>query len=167
MVAASELRIGNWVFPTDENTSPYQVYGIHKNDVIDFGVELYGELFLKSKDICPIPITAAVLEKCLTKISDKEFKIEILVWWSKTHHTDYWFMVKFYEYNATGESHTGWRPYIKKGNEPVEDIFLWGYIKSLHQLQNLYFSLTGEELTFNPTTGTTNAGESNTVTNNE
>jgi len=36
----------------------------------------------------------------------------------------------------------------------------------LHQLQNIYFSLTGEELTFNPTTGTTNAG-ANTVTNNE
>lgn len=139
-IQPNELRIGNWVL---DDTKP------HRWSIYDYT--------LNPEFYSPIPLTPEIFEKCLTKISNKEFKIEIPVDWSKTYHTGYWFIVKWYEFIATGESHTGWRPYLQKpkaypqlkDEPPIEEIFLWGYLESLHQLQNYYFSLTGKELKIN------------------
>lgn len=141
-IEAKDLRIGNWV---KRDTQP-EGFIIDANSIVTCS--------LHPAWYEPIPLTPELLEKCMIKVDDKEFKIEISVNWSKTHHTDYWFIVKWYEFIATGESHTGWRPYIQKAKAypqlkdkpPLEEIFLWGYLETLHQLQNLFHSLTGDEL---------------------
>lgn len=144
---ATDLRIGNWVKWVSSGDEYSEL-----NMKMDAGnLKAFDEKQIRFE---PIKVDKTVLSKCLTKVSDKEFEIELPVEWSKTHHTGYFFKIKWYEYIATGESHTGWRPYLQKPKAypqlaempPLGELFLWGYIEYLHQLQNYYYSLTGSEL---------------------
>jgi|GEM_PF-622698 len=156
MIKPNELRLGNWIAFGVNNVKVRSIWRDHILD--DKEPHLYVDNFGKFKSYCflsdqvdGIPLTPEILLKCgLTKVNDKEFEIEVPVEWSKTHHTDFFFKVKWYEYIATGDYHVGWRPWIQQTRKKKdEEIFLWGYLESVHQLQNYYFAFTGSELPIN------------------
>lgn len=91
MIAANELRIGNWVIDKDGDFSQ-----IDNGEYIDMDYKYFE----------PILLTPEILEKCK--------------------------MTKRYQYFI--------KLFTKEGFN--------GKIKYLHQLQNLFFSLTGDELIF-------------------
>lgn len=141
---ANELRIGNWIDAMKGNffdrkgfvqVSSIDNYGI--NDWQDMGAS--GSLLFDY--INGIPLTPEILEscgfekfsaigllKCYAIMIDKENEIELLI----TVGQQYAFMEL-----------PGWQNQNNKLNY-------------LHQLQNLYFALTGEELTVNLHVATAN-----------
>jgi hypothetical protein len=48
--------------------------------------------------------------------------------------------------DKTGDTHYGWSMKVQNASNTKEIEF--GYFKYVHQLQNLYYAITGEELTF-------------------
>lgn len=125
MIRLNELRIGNW--SQQEINGSIDYFQLDRvKDLID--VSVFGD---------PIPITLEILEKCGFE-SGKETNINGLIqydfWKTKNiPHLHRWLLYKDGEY------------IIYKNNILIGR----AYIKYLHQLQNLYFALTGEELTVN------------------
>lgn len=61
MIQPQELRIGNWVYPNDENATPYQIMGVLATGVY-FGIGNMREpMFQPSPDLTPIPLTPEIL----------------------------------------------------------------------------------------------------------
>jgi hypothetical protein len=129
---ANELRIGNYVKSNDVNMAPY------------FTVTAS---FLKQNEnemswfIDPIPLSQKWLEKFgFEKNKDKR--------WMRGKSR---YAIFYFEYYATGEDNSMWRIEYHDtdyGRNEYKDCNQWGdVIKYVHQLQNLYWSLTGEELT--------------------
>jgi hypothetical protein len=121
---ANELRIGNWF--------------IEKGNVKQFDGDFYHLL-----GCTPIPLTTNWLEKFgFEKNKDKR--------WMKGKSR---YAIFYFEYYATGENNCMWRIEYHDtdyGRNEYKDCNQWGdVIKYVHQLQNLYFALTGEELTYN------------------
>lgn len=117
MIAANELRLGNWVEHMT-NGNKWQI------TISDF-VEEYemGQAMFHMK---PIPLTPEILEKCGFQLAPQRISIYekgLLRLW--LGHTG---CIAYLINKDTRESH-----YIRD-------------IQHLHQLQNLYFALTGEEL---------------------
>ena len=118
MIPANELRIGNWASNGE------------KNFVFDASSLYDATSGLTSKFIFPIPLTPEVLEKC---------GFDWRIWDGNEHH-------KVLSYKNT-PIHTYW--------DGSEWCFKYGFDSDLtfaacqyvHQLQNLIFALTGEELT--------------------
>lgn len=132
MITANELRIGNWVQFKD---NLYQIDVVSKHfpflNTDEFGVGV-----VHYNNMQPIPLTPEVLEKCGLKrhkcgISGADMW-QGMDGWSIDNH--------FF---------SGW---LFRGNG--KELKLVGYynseIKYIHQLQNLYFALTGEELQYTP-----------------
>lgn len=117
MIAANELRIGNWVNYLDINgLNPAQI------EIDDFiNLKEDGE---KNFPFSPIPLTPEILEKCGAIV---------------------------YEFdNGLGNQYR-----IKDRLFVIRDGDIVDYgssviIKHLHQLQNLYWCLTGTELNYTP-----------------
>lgn len=126
---ANELRIGNWIFDAGDEQKSFQIEQICKDSD---GFSGYYVVFrngsfkssISSDLIQPIVLTPEILEKC------------------------------GFDYDASYEV-----PKVQKGNFILWDGFdgsfsanfggltrLDVYVIHLHQLQNLYFALTGEEL---------------------
>ena len=131
-MTANELRIGNYVKSNDVNMAPY------------FTVTAS---FLKQNEnkmswfIDPIPLSENWLEKFgFEKNKDKR--------WMRGKSR---YAIFYFEYYATGEDNCMWRIEYHDtdyGRNEYKDCNQWGdVIKYVHQLQNLYWSLTGEELT--------------------
>jgi hypothetical protein len=127
MIAANELRIGNWV---DQLGKYYQVVSVAAEDGDEYVKCNDGDLVF-SKSLTPIPLTPEILESV-------GFKLETKVWW------------KFPD-----EDISGW---VLLDNSPVDESFSLCYdqlvlgiplTKYLHQLQNLFYSLTHTEIIFN------------------
>lgn len=121
---AQELRIGNWVVNVDEY---WEVR------LVDFN-SMYIE---KSCPFKPIPITEDILLKCGFVEDGDYFKKGML---------DMFYCFKYYEHL------NGYYFYIQYSDSPFEwdDNTFYPVsctYKHLHQLQNLYFTLTGQELT--------------------
>ncbi len=126
MIAANELRIGN----------------IFKNGVIEsiplagwnedgFDVNLNAIAWCTLEDLEPIPLEPEILEKCgFVKINDTDFHKQLY----KKENCDYYICLESNEMIKYGGSYGD---YCEIGD--VE-------IKYLHQLQNCYFVLTGNEL---------------------
>jgi hypothetical protein len=129
---ANELRIGNWVKPNLERER--QIESIHE----DYGVNLliytggYGDCGGVSYDdfesIKPIPLTPEILEKA----GFDDVRLDDL---------------RVIEYNR--------KDTVKISIEHFADMHIFIFcisgmkvtpVDHLHQLQNLYFALTGEEL---------------------
>lgn len=135
MISANELRVGNWItynpLSVDEGTEivPLQISCVDKEVgvILDDG---FTNCYTWD-EILPIPITPEILEKC--------------------------------GFNSVSRNEDGTYNYWSKqmdASVDYEDENLFRYrihervrtksITSLHQLQNLYYALTGTELTYKP-----------------
>ena len=135
---ANELRIGNWIFDAGDEQKPFQIEEIRKNGE---GFKCYYIVFrngsfkssIDSDLIEPIELTPEILEKC------GFVKHGVLYIHPST--------MNFEMYNRA-KLEGVYRWYAGRNQK---DYFLGvsNEIKHMHQLQNIYFALTGEELTVN------------------
>lgn len=118
MIQANELRIGNWI-ADHEAGGCFKIESIYKNMKGVYWVSYRNESITCSIDeLEPIPLT----EEWLVKFGYTKSKCDTY-WWNDNNITLY--------YNV----------FDKLSN-------YYGYeLKYVHQLQNHYFALTGEELT--------------------
>ena len=128
MLSANELRIGNYLqgYPLD-----IPKIGLYHDGVTK--ITSYGIMMIESGNITsflPIPLTPEILEKCGFE-------------WSIYHQA--WHKQGFV-FDLSERSVGGF--WIHKSR--IHSEIICPEIKHIHQLQNLYFSLTGEELTFKP-----------------
>lgn len=135
MIQANELRIGNWVF--DEDNTYAQVETVRSGRFIEWNgmddepttLSLPNDNAMYGGNINPIPLTPEILEKCGFERQGKIFEfrhkngLQICLCWGNI-----------------------WR----NVNNLFEDLYDEPIVNHLHQLQNLYFALTGKELTYNP-----------------
>lgn len=119
---AKELRIGNWVMVVDED-SPVKVTGVW-DDAIKYKES--GEVAGRLK---PIPLTPEILEKAGFRLGET------------------WYIHKVY-YRGNFEILVN-KHEIVYGEKTENGFNSIRQLKSIHQLQNLYFALTGEELEIN------------------
>lgn len=124
MIKANELRIGNIIY--DQLCGAYAlVLGI-ENNLVKYSVPLLG----KNYDDCPpnedvlipIPLTEEILLKCGFNLLYDQYYMND--------------MIPMFEWLNVG---VGFQAFNDSGNKIV-------LITTLHQLQNLVHSLTGEEL---------------------
>ena len=131
---ANELRVGNYVKGIGHNIS-WLVEGIET----DYIHSSNAWRLLSSFE--PIPLNTKWLEKFgFEKNKDNR--------WMRGKSR---YAIFYFEYYATGEDNSMWRIEYHDtdyGRNEYKDCNQWGdRIKYVHQLQNLYFALTGEELT--------------------
>ena len=120
---AKELRIGNYIHPLLDKKEVAEICYIGEND---FGYErLSDKEYFQGNSIKPIPLTEEWLVKFGFELEDEKIYYHLDsyedIYITKTSYS-------FSIYNATHFTN------IKQG------------IKHVHQLQNLYFALTNEEL---------------------
>jgi len=125
---ASELRIGNKAFYKEKVVEIASVSGINYsfgNQDITISTS-DNSLLVDILQLQPIPLTPKLLEKCCG---------------FKSEHPAYYYIPIGDNYLYVYYSNSGLHTYAVK----YMHAYL-GEIKYLHQLQNLYFALTGEEL---------------------
>lgn len=140
MTQANELRIGNLVQAIGRD-GYCEVTGIRKQEVKDgwyYSVVVNDEKenHLLPDHLLPIPLTPDILEKC----GFPEIKNDILPYWQwkdKDGNCIEWHDDGSVLVAKVGECNHG----FNMDKNPVT---------SLHQLQNLYYSLTGQELNYTP-----------------
>ena len=138
MMQANELRIGNWVKIGDTYrylNLLYSVDGVFVIATLPSGFSSgYGGMSDPLSKAQHIPLNPEILEKCGFK-EDDTYKSELFIYLRKHEHdidkitfskSDSFIRVEF------------------AGRRPTPGLLR--HIKYLHQLQNLYFSLTGKEL---------------------
>jgi hypothetical protein len=94
--------------------------------MVKMGVSFDSDIWMPIDMIKPIPLTPEILEKCGIELKDGNYKIDLSIgdlYFNENDGISFAVTVG-YEYSETQMEH----------------------IKYLHQLQNLYFSLEGEEL---------------------
>lgn len=128
MIPANELRIGNWVKYHDDTNirvTPEIISAqIDANKIKGHGSWVY-----------PISLTPEILEKCGFENTGVYYKLQIGASYEKGT-----IILIIYESRLQIS--------IGTGGEGCEWIFLPAPT-SIHQLQNLYFALTGQELKIN------------------
>lgn len=129
MIQANELRIGNLLEYQSDVFKLDTVQEIHSLTWLRKNVHYIKQLSLD--DLKPIPLTPEILErcgfiKCINADDDVLFKKQ-------------YFEIEYMEFFS--EEKNG---FYYNNNMPHET-----HIRYLHQLQNLYFALTGEELELN------------------
>ena len=139
MINPRELRIGNWL---------RDYYGIFRRveyvgETVGLGNDMGGTdkyqhkpIFSKDlNDIHPIPLTESILIACGFK--KRTYNYEYLF----EEHSQMWFKY----YSKLG----AWQLEVDTSHEGGYETDI-ATIKSLHQLQNLFYCLTGEELIYKP-----------------
>ena len=138
MIKATELRIGNKVIAL--KNSGYDSRGVITaqsigsrgvNNWEDMGAS--GELAFS--DLNPIPLTPEILEKCGFANSEyyrHNHAINAGGCWYSVHYQD--------------DTDEYWRGWIFNNDESDAACHRVAKIEFVHQLQNLFFALTGEEL---------------------
>lgn len=121
MIKANELRMGNWVKPTRPR------YGERFIKVESVGLESVNIAFREYGivELEPIPLTPEILEKC-GFVKDEQHECYV-IWQSESNVA-----IEYFD----GEVHL----VGKSSAEPINNCIY------LHQLQNLIYALTGEEL---------------------
>jgi hypothetical protein len=129
MIKSSELRIGNWVEEYNPHHPQYKNF-VKVESVNEEGINLIGSvdydcgIIEANPCINPIPLTPELLVKCGFNEFSKNYFI----------YGDYSLL----------QDMGGWHfDYIDADSRGDRSI---AYPQHLHQLQNLYFALTGEEL---------------------
>lgn len=113
---ASELRIGNWLQYTN-NHSPTQYFQVES--IWGTAVNIVSDIrYSNFGNAEPVPLTPDILEKAGFDVSDGYYRKKI----------------------------RGLHLFILPGKDCHIDGENIVFIEHLHQLQNLYFALTGEEL---------------------
>lgn len=125
MIELHEIRIGNWFIGYDGKPFEWMVehFGLlcKSGENTPFLDELIKE---------PIPLT----EEILLKVNfEQEYKSEWTIKYTLISDSRFWF-----DYNIN----FGWR--VRYMGEHFD------HIKSLHQLMNFYYSLTGKEIIYSP-----------------
>lgn len=138
MIKVNELRIGNIVNCEIGNKESF--YHVAALDGIHLAVMLNGELtnrWLSEKTIEPIPLTPEILEKAgfSNEKKSKHYKSHLGFIHKNENGLDDQFSddMDSYIFNVWYKEGCGTHQAIAE-------------LKYVHQLQNLYFSLTGEEL---------------------
>lgn len=129
MINSSELKIGNLIQWNEEVPAIVAVTGIHK-DSIDFDGQYKGLMSVERFN--PIPLTDDWISKLGFENSEKEFGIGF-------YHPN---TMLFELYRKNKEF--GYYYSVRHSNSMV--YVLSEHLKYVHQLQNLYFCLTGQEL---------------------
>jgi len=131
MIQGNELRIGNLVQDELGIEKMLRVYRIDEA-AITCGDKEFSHPYLP-ETLKPIPLTPEVLEKC--GFGARKF-IEIGKY-------------SYLEIDMTVVNTIGYRAIIQleENDEGVIERYFMPHIKHLHQLQNLYYALTGTELT--------------------
>jgi hypothetical protein len=129
MIKVNELRVGNIVLYTQDNDElpVLKIDGDSKTVCLDLLLGLNMEL--NEQDIDPVPLTPEWLKRCgfTTDGSGDDNHSEPLWEHPKTR----------YQFSDGSFVHNG---------QAYDDWHDIGNVKYVHQLQNLYFALTGEEL---------------------
>lgn len=132
MIKIEELRVGNWV-TSIRSDKPQKVTYISSQKVKDgfynsVSMDYEKENYLLTEHLFPIPLTPEILEKA----GFHQRMAEVETWWLDCIeiHLD---SVYWYSIDRNGED---------SGSKFRE-------ITHLHQVQNLYYCLTGHELTLN------------------
>lgn len=130
MIDANEIRRGNWL---SNGVKPFQV-----TDICDTSVNLeYSEggghnwIYDLEDDCFPIELSPEVLLAC-----------------GFHKHNNAWVQEEYDEDNYDKDYFTIWN--IKDGEFNLNTSQFPVVLTSLHQLMNVYFSLTGKELIYNP-----------------
>lgn len=145
MVLQRELRIGNKLMfqplgKKDKPTGPARMIEVKEIGqkailVIDpIGLDL--ELFYGDKSLQPIPLSPDVLKRVGFELREKDGDY------------DYWYPTEDAMWSIRQEGNGKWQFCLRVRHDEI-----WKFdpiIESLHHLQNLYYSLTGQELTYNP-----------------
>lgn len=145
---ANELRIGNYLIYEDrylievtkidslEDSIMGEVVDVLKHvEIEDFYVETTPELTIDNPNYEPIPLT----EEWLLRFGFEKHEVTLKLYYSDFKHEDRFFRFYWPENGGGGSLHlkpddTEWYPDLADN------------IKYVHQLQNLYFALTGNEL---------------------
>jgi hypothetical protein len=136
MIKANELRIGNYVNEKDVDFNEAGVFFDGNKTIVQVDIDILHRVF--GENPCHferIPLTEDILLKCgfsecESKIIDNPDMLSIQI--SNNETLDF-------EDNE----------FFLAGISSHRVVSLWNCTKHLHQLQNLYFALTGEELTIN------------------
>jgi hypothetical protein len=140
MIKVNELRIGNWVKLGDINGKVKSIYSSHFQVDDERSVSLGNSLQINFK---PIPLTEEILLKCgfekvITKGDfDAGFDDEV------TYGLEY--KREFY-LSYCDDFSVGIFSSKKASNDELGICIPIESARYLHQLQNLFFTLTGEEL---------------------
>lgn len=128
-----ELRIGNWV-QCDEDI--YIVNGLWHQGVVCLTMKDNDPHNIHPSNLYPVPLTPEILERC-------GFSKD---WREDAGGAPYFVWYRGFDIHQNEEgTEFHFSVYVR-----WDGTFKGGYhIKSLHQLQNLYFVLTGQELTLN------------------
>lgn len=132
MQNANELRLNNIVL---YKGSPIIVKGLRHNDISDVEFERYDkyqsydDYAIDIEDIEHLPLTTEILEKCGFKDEWSGYCIQVNTGWLYIN----------LERQST-------RIEVAHHSEPIDVTLELPFIQYLHQLQNLFFTLTGEEL---------------------
>lgn len=141
MIQANELRYSNWVLYNDK------YWQINAIDGSADEVDLYNydhELDIDIEEINPIPLTEDILLRCgFEKYQwQNAFFIKTCFGHLYIHLYNSKIITRFMSITNDSRGQKSFSlPFIGHRNSTEEIIYL-------HQLQNLIFSLTGEELTF-------------------
>lgn len=140
MIKVSELRIGNWIHESECEPYYFQVEEIRKYVGFEDWV-FYRKGSIKTKVVYPIPLTEDILLKCGFEVVHKANKHYVIN--DPNGFKDLYKISIFPTMNeqwhiAFSDILAGYKVYIPTTK-----------IKYLHQLQNLFFALCGEELTIN------------------
>lgn len=140
MIKANELRIGNWVnakFMTDDFN--FQAKGILDEYALLKEKVSYHETTLHGIPLTPEILEKAGFEKATIENSDLDLGSEISY---ITHFARKRLVLEFVGNEPNIQINTHWVE-----NVGMAEVSLTYDIKYLHELQNLYFALFGEELT--------------------
>lgn len=144
MINANELRIGNWVNFTYNHKSkaiqiPCKVYELRRELVTL--EDKHDLITVRFEAIQPVDLTPEILEKCGFENNDGEF--------THPNNTDFDLMFCASENGLWCGYNFGDLKGIAPFQGPLTGVValpICNPFKYVHQLQNLYFALTGEEL---------------------
>lgn len=152
MIQPNELRVGNWLYNKQLGT-PFQISGVHNIITKDDygktdGLWLFGDT--PDKDCEPISLTEDILSKCgfvKSKYKDEEvFILELQPFpLFLVKESSSWVLKREVVQNIyLSRNDSGEKDY--DGCFRILSDLHQKRIEYLHQLQNLYFALTGKEL---------------------
>lgn len=148
LIKASDLRVGNYVLVDGK---PFLIKGVVGDYITDTLDCYFDDESTKLSEAYPIQLTPELLEKCGFEygvtvergVSDK------YAWHIQISNLDYLEYQIVHGIDAGTNQPTQWGEWRLVSNYSMYRLDFWNQPEYLHQLQNLFHSLTGEELTVN------------------